>query len=371
MTAMWRQSESGYQRLVPAGFPNERELHELVSSAPELLPLAGSPDLVTLGDEVSLGTGYADVLAVERSGRFVLIEVKLARNDEARRAVVAQLLSYASFLRGSTVAGLERGKLAAQLALRGVPDIASLAAEGFQDTILGDDFRSAMQESLDTGSFRLVWVLDEAPPELVSLVGYLEYISSGIVTIDLVTVSQYEVGGERVIVPQRVEPARVEPARIDSREVDDGDLDGPPTVTTGGADDFLASIDVAPIDKRPLLTKVANWAVALESEGLAQLWTTTGTTGRKMLKPIVPAEDVGLVTIWNENGASIGMWRSVFQRRAPGSIARVEALAGIELGVGRIARAITDELLEALTAAYREAASTRAVNAQSQRGVEA
>ena len=105
------------------------------------------------------------------------------------------------------MAGLERGTLAAQLAQRAAADIAALAAAGFQDAALGDGFRAGMRESLDTGSFRLVWVLDDAPPELVSLVGYLEHVSSGIVTIDLVTVTQYEVGGERVIVPQRVEPA--------------------------------------------------------------------------------------------------------------------------------------------------------------------
>jgi len=355
MTAIWRHSETGYQRLEPVELAGEAELHALVSAAPELLPLAGSPDLVTLGDEVALGNGYADVLAVERSGRFVLIEVKLARNPEARRAVVAQLLSYASFLRGSMVAGLEHGTLAAQLALRGAADIASLAAAGFQDTSLGDSFRAAMQESLDTGSFRLVWVLDDAPPELVSLVGYLEYISAGIVTIDLVTVKQYEVGGERVIVPQRVEPARIELPGIERRE-DDGGLEGPSPVVASGADDFLASIEVSPADKRPLLKKLTDWALALEREGLAHLSTTSGTTGRKMLRPLVPGEDAGLVTIWNENGASIGLWRSVFERRAPHSIATVEALAGIELGVGRIALHVTDELLDALTEAYREAA---------------
>jgi len=351
MTTIWRQSDNGYQRLEPAGFPSEKDLHALISSAPELLPLAGSPDLVTLGDEVALGNGYADVLAVERSGRFALIEVKLASNSEARRAVVAQLLSYASFLRGSTVSSLEHGTLALQLAERGAADIASLAAAGFQDTALGADFRAAMQESLDTGSFRLVWVLDDAPPELVSLVGYLEDISAGIV-IDLVTVAQYEVGGERVIVPQRVEPARVEHLGDDGR--------GPGVtapVTTKGANDFLASIDVAPESERPLLRKLAEWAIALESEGLARLWTTSGVTGRRVLKPCIPSEDVGLVTIWNENGqAAMSLWRTVFERCAPSAIAKIEALTGTELSAGRSASAVTDELLQALTEAYREAA---------------
>jgi len=196
-------------------------------------------------------------------------------------------------------------------------------------------------------------VRDDAPPELVSLVGYLEHISSGSVTIDLVTVTQYEVGGERVIVPQRVEPARVEPQEEGSGA---GGPGAPMPVTTRGADDFLASIKTAPESGRPLLRKLAAWEQSLEDEGLARLWTTSGVTGRKMLKPCIPSVDVGLATIWNDNGPSMSLWRSVFERHAPAAIAPLEALTGIELGVGRAAPDVTDELLEALTAAYREAA---------------
>lgn len=48
-------------------------------------------------------------------------------------------------------------------------------------------------------------VLDEAPSELVQLIGYLEGISSGIV-LDLITVSAYQAGSEQLLVPQRVDP---------------------------------------------------------------------------------------------------------------------------------------------------------------------
>jgi RecB family endonuclease NucS len=65
-----------------------------------MLPLAGSPRLAVLGREVRLGTGSADLLAVESTGRLVIIEVKLAENAESRRAVVAQVLSYAGYLQG-------------------------------------------------------------------------------------------------------------------------------------------------------------------------------------------------------------------------------------------------------------------------------
>ena len=59
-----------------------------------MVPLAGSPRLTVLGREVRLGTGSADLLAVESTGRLVIIEVKLAEDAESRRAVVAQVLSY-------------------------------------------------------------------------------------------------------------------------------------------------------------------------------------------------------------------------------------------------------------------------------------
>lgn len=65
-----------------------------------MLPLAGSPQLTMLGREVRLGSGYADLIAVESTGRLVIIEVKLADNAESRRAVVAQVLSYAGYLQG-------------------------------------------------------------------------------------------------------------------------------------------------------------------------------------------------------------------------------------------------------------------------------
>src|SRR3712207_636373 len=100
MTAIWRNDGSGWRLLAAAGFPDEAALHSLVEEAPQTLPLAGAPRLVMVGRQVSLGSGYADLLAVEPSGRLVIIEAKLARNAEARRAVVAQVLSYAAHLNG-------------------------------------------------------------------------------------------------------------------------------------------------------------------------------------------------------------------------------------------------------------------------------
>ena len=101
MTAIWGSGTDGnWRALEPAAYQAEAELHDLVEKAPQMLPLAGSPQLTVLGREVRLGSGCADLIAVESTGRLVVIEVKLAGNAESRRAVVAQVLSYAGYLQG-------------------------------------------------------------------------------------------------------------------------------------------------------------------------------------------------------------------------------------------------------------------------------
>ena len=101
MTAIWQNNGTGWHLLVPRGFPNEASLHDLVEQAPHLLPLAGNPRLIVIGREVQLVNGFADLIAIEPNGRITVIEIKLARNAEARRAVIAQVLAYAaSFSRG-------------------------------------------------------------------------------------------------------------------------------------------------------------------------------------------------------------------------------------------------------------------------------
>jgi len=66
-------------------------------------------------------------------------------------------------------------------------------------------------------------------------------------------------------------------------------------------------------------------------------------------------EPVGLISIYNENGAYLCFYRSVFEKRAPNSILRVEAELAKTLGSGNTTRNFSDEMLNALTEAYREA----------------
>ncbi len=103
---------------------------------------------------------------------MAVIEVKLARNSEARRAVVARVLTYAAFLHGMDVATLERDVLGRQLRDRGYDSLAgAISADDQEGAFESEEFAAALTANLATGAFRLVLVLDDAPDELVRLVG--------------------------------------------------------------------------------------------------------------------------------------------------------------------------------------------------------
>lgn len=194
-------------------------------------------------------------------------------------------------------------------------------------------------------------VLDSAPDELVQVVGYLQSVTEKI-DVDLVTVTAYDVGGSQVLVPQRVEPGR----RV--RELSDAQVDARQSGSLSpGSAEFRAALADAPASLRETLDRLADWGEALEREGLVKLASFRGRQGITTLLPRLAADNAGLVSIAIDvRSAYMQFWRSVFDRRAPQSIAAVQAALGAELRQGNATHSFPEPLLEALTHAYREAA---------------
>lgn len=222
-----------------------------------------------------------------------------------------------------------------------------------EDVFDADEFTAALDEHLSEGRFRLVFVLDSVPPELMTLVAYLEHVTDKLV-IDLVAVNSFDLGGTSVVLPQRVTPERHEVTVEKARRKESG------TVYHEGSERFEASISEAAPDHREALRRLLRWACDLERRGLARLSTTEGVgRNRFVLRPLLRDEDRSLVDLYNEGGtagrAYVLFWRSVFERRAPDSIDRVESLSGMRLGQGNWTQNFSDDLLQALTEAYAEA----------------
>jgi hypothetical protein len=164
-------------------------------------------------------------------------------------------------------------------------------------------------------------------------------------------VTAYEVDGSRVLVPQRIDPGRR------TREMSDAAVNAQQSgAQTGGSRDFRSAIDQAPPEFRDDLARLTDWAESLETEGLARLATRSGTSGMTSLKPLLHSGGVALVTITCDVKSSyMQFFRSVFERRAPEAIPAVEAALATKITHGNSTRDFTEELLTALTDAYRQA----------------
>lgn len=356
VAAIWRRQDDEWQRLLPSGFPSEEKLHDLVEGAPALLPLSGDPSAVVLGREVRLGSGYADLIAVEPDGRLVIVEIKLARNSEARRAVVSQILTYAAYLKGLEVPDLE-DVLRPHLDRAEAGSVLDLMHKSDQSAeVESAGFEAGLTESLATGAFRLVLVLDEAPSGLVQLVGYLESISSGIV-IDLITVAAYEAAGEELLVPQRVDPEHHD-EQVPTQPRGSVRRAGPARREVDGSEAFEEAIARAPEGDRADLQRLLAWARELEADQLAVL-RTVFREGREILTVWIRGEKAGLVSIGSDGGAYLSLWRSVFVRLAWDKIAAIEESTGEPMGQGSTIRKPADSLLAILTDAYRLAAGEK------------
>jgi hypothetical protein len=114
--------------------------------------------------------------------------------------------------------------------------------------------------------------------------------------------------------------------------------------------------EAAPSLQEPL-TRLADWADGLEREGLVKLASFRVRAGITTLLPRLPADNAGLVSIASDiRSAYMQFWRSVFERRAPDSIAGVEAALGAGIRQGNATRSFPEPLLETISEAYREAA---------------
>ncbi|GAA4561032.1 hypothetical protein [Planotetraspora kaengkrachanensis] len=350
MTGIWQDTADGLVPLRTQPFLREKDLHDSIERAPAMLPLRGQPRLVVLGREVPLGTGYADLVAMDAdTGQPVIIEVKLAANSD-RRSVFTQVLGYASHLFRMPLEAFEE-LVRPYLARRASASIGeAVVAEIADGSVDLEVFRDSMTAALEEGQIRCVVVLDTASPDLIDLAGYLQAVTNERLDIDLVTVSAYRVGDGQVLVPQLVEPER-----ISARPLVQPPSSGRDAKPIAGSALFTGSIDSADPAHREQLRRLCSWARQLESAGLATLYTTVGK-GRWVLNLRLPGQDRGMVTIWNDRGAFLSPQRSVVEAEAPQTLVRLDERFPNEVRRNNyLTNPVNQEILELFRDAYAEA----------------
>jgi hypothetical protein len=201
------QSESSTQPVSPVEFSSEQELELLLKEHPELLQDDNDADeanatrVAFVASQLDLpeGAGTLDLLFVSSDGLPVAVEVKLERNAQARREVVAQAIDYLSALTSLTVDELDE-----LVAGRLQQELEKLAPPGDDQAV--ERLWRSVGTNLRAGKARLVVALDDAPPGLERIFRFLTDHAS--LDVQLVTVAQYPSKAGRVFVSRtRVDSA--------------------------------------------------------------------------------------------------------------------------------------------------------------------
>lgn len=191
-------------------FTEEGKLQDYLEEHPSLIPVEdideNAAPLLCIGREVSVPSGSIDLLFVDKDGMLTVAETKLAKNPEARRTVIGQIIEYASYIYEWTADDVYRianeyfsksDKAPSDYKGGTLDEVMENFAEG---DFSADDFRNSIEQNLRDGKIRLLVAVDELVEPLRATVTFLNRNSK--FDILLLQVKNFEEGGTRkVLIP--------------------------------------------------------------------------------------------------------------------------------------------------------------------------
>jgi hypothetical protein len=180
-------------------FTEEGKLQDYLEKYPSLIPLGeiveGASDLLCIGREIIAGPGWVDLLFIDKDGLLTIVETKLAKNPEARRTVIGQIIEYASYVSQWTADDVERiannyfklGEVPERYRDKTLYD--AMKQPGVEE-LSDEEIRANIENNLKDGKIRCIIAVDELVEPLRATVTFLNENSK--FEILLLQVSSFE-----------------------------------------------------------------------------------------------------------------------------------------------------------------------------------
>ena len=184
--------------LQPKTFKKEINLQEYVADNPSVIPLRELDEglrLMTVGKEFPTSNGPIDILALDHNGQIYIIETKLDFNHDKRK-VAAQVMDYAAALWRDF--GSNGDDFVEAINKYYQMDLLEEYASFFKGGEFSDIVDN-LAESLRTGSFKLIVLMDKVDQKLKDLILFIN--SNSQFSIYAVELQYYRKGKMAVIVP--------------------------------------------------------------------------------------------------------------------------------------------------------------------------
>jgi hypothetical protein len=191
MSCIIQKPDGNTREVESEQFLNEAELEGVIEKFPNLLRAKSDRPLMSIDTHVQLsGVGIIDLFLADEEGQPIVVEVKLGRNGESRREIVAQIFDYVS----------------------GLTLLTSDEIDELVDEKLSDAFDTDDQETVDRrwkyfgrqlrdGRTRFVLAVDDTPESLDRIMEFLCRHTN--LDVRLVEIRKYKAGnGEIVFAPE-------------------------------------------------------------------------------------------------------------------------------------------------------------------------
>ena len=201
---------NGRQFVESVGYPDEAFLRDLVFNEPRLIPardIGTKPEAAVVSlREVGLpGAGSSDVVLIDSDGVITVVECKLSTNPEKKRAVIGQVLDYASSLSGMSYDDLnERCRKDHQGSLNELMQ-EKVPPEEWNE----EQFLASVTGTLSAGTFKLVIATDVMDSDLERILHYISSHSGGSLKIFGLEMRYHKQDDIEAIIPHIANPVSV------------------------------------------------------------------------------------------------------------------------------------------------------------------
>lgn len=197
MAIVIRNNGGKWQKATKVEFAAEAQLQKLLYDSPELIPAYEEDKPAVFAREVGLpGSGYTDLLGADGNGNILVVETKLARNDEVRRKVIGQVLEYAAYLWKMSFEDFD----SLFVSREGMPILDLLEAK--LPGIVREEVRDAIAANLSSGAFQLFIAVDQMNDELEKIISYLSSRGNGL-RLEVLEFDLHQSGPMEILVPRR------------------------------------------------------------------------------------------------------------------------------------------------------------------------
>ena len=293
------------------------------------------------------GSGRSiDLLAIDQIGRLVVIELKRGETGEH---MDLQAIRYAAMV--STIT-LQQAIDAHQSYLN------KLGFEEDAEERITEHLENNEDARFSSERPRIILASEGFSPELTTCALWLNDCGLDVTCIRM---QPHRSGKELLVETSQIIPlpeAQNYLVRVREREEDAKEKQSSSQFIEGG-EVFAEKIGMAPESIQPSLKKLYDWATSLESNSLANLWTHRHNELFSLSIALNTGHSPSLIAVHTHKSA-VRFRPSYWKKYCPDSVYRVDNLVG-----QRISRLnssfnvrledVDDELLSALTEAYREA----------------